>query len=43
MVRYIRSNQTDELNESSRDLNAKDVWYENFDGTQESVDSICEI
>ena len=43
MVRYIRSNQVDELTKSVEGLDAKDVWLEHFDGTQESVDSICEI
>lgn len=43
MVRYIRSNQTNELNESVEDSNVKDVWLKNFDGTYESVENICGI
>lgn len=43
MVKYIRSNQVEELTKSAKGLNAKDVWYKYFDGFFESVDSICEI
>ena len=43
MVRYIRSNQVEELTKSAKGLNVKDVWYRYFDGILESVDSICEI
>lgn len=43
MIRYIRSNQTEELKESKRNLNVKDVWLKYFDGTYESVENICGI
>ena len=43
MVRYIRSNQVEELTKSAKGLNVKDVWLENFDGTSKSVNRICKI
>lgn len=43
MVRYIRSNQTEELHRSVESPNVKDIWYEYFDGTYESVENICGI
>ena len=43
MVRYIRSNQVEELTKSAKGLNVKDVWYRYFDGTYESVENICKI
>ncbi len=43
MIRYIRSNQTEELKEFKRNLNVKDVWLKYFDGTEKSVVRICKI
>lgn len=43
MVRYIKANQTEESQESNRDLNVEDVWLKYFDGTYESVENICGI
>lgn len=43
MIRYIRSNQTEKLPESKRNLNVEDVWLKHFDGTEKSVVRICKI